>query len=222
MLRQLFFSLDENALTYIIIICCVSWISYKNNKNIFLGILTFIWVIWIGYWAHYLAHNDTFLNYFSAEDNIFSFNDGVHTFYKDFFHFHDKIHHNSKINKRIDYVIIEILQNLFFQGFGLIALLILQEKLLFCKNSESKLCKSVIFFWAVFYATVHMINFNIVGSEIHKQHHINKYTNYDFDIFDIIHFSKTEPVIKENLNHTIINAVIITYLITKYKLLFNY
>ena len=49
--------------------------SYKNNKNIVLGILTFIWVIWIGYWAHYLAHNDTFLNYFSAEDNIFSFND---------------------------------------------------------------------------------------------------------------------------------------------------
>ena len=66
-----------------------------------------------------------------------------------------------------------------------------------------------------------MINFNIVGSDIHAQHHQNKYANYDFDIFDIIHSSKTEPIIREKLDHTIINAIVLTYIIIKYRILFD-
>ena len=140
---------------------------------------------------------------------------------KNFFQFHDKIHHNSSVNKRFENIIIEIIQNLLFQGFGLLCVLIIKEKLLFAEGTKSIICKPIIFFWAMFYATVHMINFNIVGSEIHIQHHKNKYTNYDFDIVDIIHFSKTEPIIREKLQHTIINAVILTFIIVKYRILFD-
>jgi hypothetical protein len=215
-------STNTNVITYTILILCAALISYKNDKDILVGIITLFWVIWLGYWAHFLAHNREFLNYFTNENNIFSFNPMVHEFSKEFVHFHDKVHHNSAINKDFKNIIIEIAQNILFQGVGVLGLLIVKERLLFAKGTLSIICKPIILFWALFYATVHMINFNIVGSEIHTQHHQDKYTNYDFDIFDIIHSSKTTPIVQEDLRHTIINAIVLTYVIIKYRVLFDW
>jgi hypothetical protein len=220
-LLNLTISVKTNMATYAILVLCAAFISYKNNKNIFVGIITLFWVVWMGYWAHVMAHNQGFLNYFTDEHNIFSFNPLVHKFSKDFFHFHDKVHHNSDINKDFKNIIIEIVQNILFQGVGMLGILIIQERMMFSKGSLSIICKPIFLFWACFYATAHMINFNIIGSEIHTQHHQNKYTNYDFDIFDIIHSSKTTPIIQEDLRHTIINAIVLTYVIIKYRVLFD-
>ena len=221
LLCDLLISLNTNIKTYIVLLLCIGLISYKNNKSIIVGMITFVWTIWVGYWAHFLAHNKTFLDYFADENNIFSFNPFIHECNKKFFHFHDKVHHDSKVNKNLENIIIEIIQNLIFQGIGLLCILFIKERLLFPVGTRSIICKPIILFWATYYATVHIINFNIVESEIHAQHHQNKYTNYDFDIFDIIHSSKTAPIIREQLDHTMINAIILTFIIVKYRILFD-
>jgi hypothetical protein len=77
--------------------------------------------------------------------------------------------------------------------------------------------------WALFYATVHNINYNITHPIEHKNHHIDPQTNYGIDIVDIILNTKynttnsSKPISIEDHNHAAINIILITiYLIWPY------
>ena len=74
--------------------------------------------------------------------------------------------------------------------------------------------------WALFYATVHNINYRIIEPIEHENHHKDEKTNYGIDIVDIILNSKYNtkhksniPITIEDHNHAAINIVIITILI---------
>ena len=86
---------------------------------------------------------------------------------------------------------------------------------------------SILMLWALFYATVHNINYNLTHPIEHKNHHMDAKTNYGIDIVDIILNTKyntiyhPEKTTFEDHNHASINIILITiYLIWPYLALF--
>ena len=47
--------------------------------------------------------------------------------------------------------------------------------------------------WAFMYTSIHHINYSIIGSKEHKEHHANKHVNYGLDIWDVIFNTKPYP-----------------------------
>jgi sterol desaturase/sphingolipid hydroxylase (fatty acid hydroxylase superfamily) len=85
--------------------------------------------------------------------------------------------------------------------------------LIFFKYFFNLIDNRIILLWALFYATVHNINYNIVSPQTHRQHHVNDKTNYGIDIWDIIMGTKFDYDTIETHNHASINLLLITALI---------
>jgi len=66
---------------------------------------------------------------------------------------------------------------------------------------------SIILFYGIWYTSVHIINYSVIGSPIHKDHHKNVGTNFGPDVLD--HFFGTNHTSeKEDLINMMPNAVV--------------
>jgi len=66
--------------------------------------------------------------------------------------------------------------------------------------------------WGLFYASFHIINYTFVEPTVHSDHHLNIYSNYGIDIFDILMGTKHDWSDIEDYNHYSINMVLISVL----------
>ena len=115
--------------------------------------------------------------------------------------FHSVTHHESNNNKTSINILKEACNNLFFQGFGLYLFAIIIKKLDI----------NIFLLWALLYTSIHLINYNLVPSKEHMNHHKDPDTNYGIEIYDILFDTKNKnDVSVEDYNHYSINLIIIT------------
>lgn len=237
-------SIKTNYIFWVTIIASIILISYYttgNNINSYIsGTFTYIFIAFWGYLMHYISHSINFTDVYKNSTNIACrilhqnpiINQMIETILYYTIDFHSVIHHDTSINKTPTNIIIEAVQNFLTQG----GLMIMFNKLfnptfLFDKfYFKITLNNHILMLWALFYATVHNINYNITHPIEHKNHHINPKTNYGIDIVDIIlntkynnhnHNTSTPlnhpPITIEDHNHAAINIILITiYLIWPY------
>ena len=208
--NAIFNSLKMNYLFYIMIIVCICIInklSY-NSPNILLSLLTIIPISLFGYAIHYISHKmkNKLSKQYLKYDNIFTRNricNCIFTYIIRVAEFHDAVHHDTSINKKFTNILLEIMNNILLQGVIIIIL----------KKFVNLMDDKIILLWALFYSTVHNINFNITHPITHVEHHMNNNTNYGLDLWDILIGSKYDWTHIENHNDTIINLIVITIII---------
>ena len=127
--------------------------------------------------------------------------------------FHDKIHHNSEINRRWYYIVVEGLQNILTEGAVLIILSRCFGLAVQIWGESYTLNHQIAALWALMYATMHLINYRVWHPNSHVAHHINYYKNFGLDTLDIIFNTKHDLSDPENLNHSTPNIVLIAMLI---------
>ena len=187
------------------VICVYAFTKCTYNKSkFFLSLFSLVFITFYGYFIHLVSHymGTKVSDLYKTYDNMFTRNkilNWIAVKAIDFGEFHAKTHHDTEINKSWKNITLEIINNIVSQG-GL--LIMLKIFLSFIDNR-------VILLWALFYATVHNINYNIVKPLSHQQHHLNDRTNYGIDIWDIIIGSKYDWNEIETHNHTAINIIII-------------
>lgn len=237
-------SIKTNYIFWTTILASIIFISYYttgNNKNSYIsGIFTYIFIAFWGYLMHYISHSINFTDAYKNSTNIVCrilhkiplINPIIETILYYTLDFHSVIHHDTSINKTPTNIIVEAVQNFLTQG-GLLIIFnnLYNPTFLFEKSSfKITLNNHILMLWALFYATVHNINYNITHPIEHKNHHINPKTNYGIDIVDIILNSKYNntlpptptplnppPITIEDHNHAAINIILITiYLIWPY------
>jgi hypothetical protein len=112
----------------------------------------------------------------------------------------------------------EFIQNFLIEGGFLILLAHCYNFSIDIGSFKFKLNKSVLLLWGLLYATVHNINYIILGCDQHTKHHIDPKTNYGIDTLDILFDTKYDINNIENLNHGSINVIIITLIILYFKI----
>ena len=200
-------SLKKNYLFYITLIVCIYLINklaYKS-PNIISSLITIVPISLFGYSIHYASHmiKNKLSKKYLTYDNIFTRNpvcNTILTYVIRIAEFHDSVHHDTSINKNATNILFEIMNNILLQG----VIIIIFKKILNFMDDK------IILLWALFYSTVHNINFNITHPITHAEHHINNNTNYGIDIWDILIGSKYDWNHIENHNDTIINLIVIT------------
>jgi len=144
---------------------------------------------------NFLKNNDTFINIY----NIFRkyIVQKIKYIYK-YLNNNDKIFIDS---------LLQIFKNPFLQIFSnsFIQVLILLLLIYFI----TKIDYYMILFWTILYVTTHNINFNLIPSFTHRQHHVDPLTNlsFGFDLYDVI-FKTSE--VTEYRPDIIINIIVIT------------
>lgn len=212
-------SIKQNYIFYITILLCIYIFTQcsHNKSNLIYGTGTMIFITFYGYAVHYLSHfmGDYVSKIYKSYDNIFTRNKYFNWFAENliyFGEFHANVHHDTSINKTYTNIALEIINNFITQGWIIIVI----------KYALNFLDNRVILLWALYYATVHNINYNIVHPLTHQQHHINSKTNYGIDIWDIIVGSKYDWSEVETHNHSAINLIVITaviyYICNKFKI----
>ena len=205
-------SIKINYIFYISIFICLYAISYYGKSNLIWSIITFIIVSFLGYVAHFVSHFIDFRYYYNKLDtnlnNSITKNktlNSILSFIVEILDFHDKVHHDSSINKYSHNIINEFIGNFITQA-GIF---------LIFKYLMSKLNYSIIILWGLMYSTIHIINYDIIKNPIHIKHHLDKNTNYGIDIWDIIFNTKYKNNNNdiENINHYSINTILLTCII---------
>jgi len=197
----------------------------NNNLKVISGLFTTILVMSIGYLIHVISHNTNYIELYNylLKSDIFIFK--IFKYLPDCIHrinrylilhtgdFHDKIHHDSSINKKWYNIILEGSQNIIMEG-GLIVLLsnILDFEIKINKQSF-KINKVICIFWAFIYVSIHLINYNLLDPNHHQDHHKNNKTNYGLDLLDIVFDTKYNIKNIENMNHGTINIIIIFFIL---------
>jgi hypothetical protein len=182
----------------------------NSNHNIFenlmIGFLSIFFAMIAGHYTHVISHR---YNYTQIYVNICQSNNKIFRLLPKCIHyiilkllwfsdFHDIIHHDSNINHTFLNLLIEFCLNIYSQSIGWI--------LFFKCIGFTKLNNAIILSWGLFYATTHIINYNIIHPDTHVQHHLNKYINYSYDFINIILGIKQDDEI-ENMNHASINVI---------------
>jgi hypothetical protein len=203
-------SLKQNYIFYISILCAIYAFSKcsHNKSSIILGIYSMIFITFYGYFIHVISHFMKFRmsEIYSNYDNIFTRNKYFNWCALnmiEFGEFHARTHHDTNINKSKKNIILEFFNNFITQGAAIVVIKFLLDLI----------DNRVILLWALFYATVHNINYNIKSPLEHQQHHINDNTNFGIDIWDIIIGTKYDWGNIETHNHAAINIIIIAAII---------
>jgi hypothetical protein len=195
---------------YIVLVYCLYLLSNKSFCSIKFILCLFSWIFigFFGYFTHVISHNVDLRKIYNRFDNAFTrnptFNKAMNAFLK-VYEFHDETHHNLDVNKETPNIFYEFITNIYTQG--LVFILFVE----FVKLIDYK----VVLLWCFMYATIHNINYNIIHPSVHRDHHINCHTNYGIDIMDILFNTKYDKKDIENFNHSIINLLIITFIIIK-------
>jgi hypothetical protein len=230
-------SIRINFIFWISVLGSIILISYyttgNNNNSYISGIFTYIFIAFWGYLMHYISHYTNFSKVYKESTNVVCtllhktpiINPIIETILYYTMDFHSIIHHDSSINKTPTNIIVEAVQNFLTQGGLLILFNNILEPMFMFKHTGLKITlnNSILMLWALFYATVHNINYNLTHPIEHKHHHIDANTNYGIDIVDIILNTKyntihhPEKTTFEDHNHASINIILLTiYLIWPY------
>ena len=203
-------SLSVNRYFYFVLVVSLFLYSRKKNKSFIFSLITFIITTFIGYLTHIFSHKVNMNSIYKKLESktYFTTNKYTKKILKktcDFIDFHDKIHHDTTINKKPINILYEIINNFLVQGGLIYGFYILSRYI------EPEM----FLLWAFMYTTIHHINYAIIESEEHKKHHENKFTNYGLDIWDVL--CNTKPTVKssnpitceiEDFNHIIFNLII--------------
>lgn len=227
--KEVWESLTMNYKFWISVILSVGLITHFGTKGYSFveSFISFLLAILVGYCVHYISHAYDFDRLYEESDwTILKWVRSNPTSNKIMkriilytFDFHDKIHHNSKINKTSLNVIIEFFQNIFTEG-GLLILLVLATNFkLELFGWTFRFNKAVLLLWGMLYASVHNINYLFHGNSQHTNHHKDPKTNYALDILDILFDTKYDLNNIENINlNWGFNILIITFFIIYFKI----
>lgn len=217
-------SLKLNYMFFTSLVSCLYLLTKCNSKckSYINTIVTFIIVTVFGWWIHYFVHKNDFEKmYIENDDFMFIKNNWLLNKIANsmiyWANFHDKIHHDTDINKQPFNWVFEFSQNFIMEG-GLLLFFSKYFNISLHIGRTFKLNNSVLLLWALLYSTVHNINYIILGCDQHEKHHINPHTNYGIDTLDILFGTKYEKNNIENLNHASINLIVITSIILFYKI----
>ena len=168
---------------YFLFILFISLLIYckKKKKSFISCFLTLLIVSFIGYFVHLFSHNINLRNVLDTRwnDNYFMTNKYIRSLLysiADMLDFHDITHHNSEVNKTPKNITYEALINFLTQGGFLYIFYYL------VKNSTPEM----YLLWAFMYTTIHNINYVVMNSQIHKDHHADVNTNLFPDFWDIM------------------------------------
>jgi hypothetical protein len=222
---------------YVLSISCLSLRYGKQStgcKNIIGGFLTTISCMIIGWsvhlWVHINDFQQTYEDILNSETIFSKVLNSLPTFVHkiiiwicgNVLDFHDKIHHDSSVNEIWYNVLMEASENILMEG-GLIVVLSRMFNLGLRFHDEVYVFNhSISLVWALLYTTVHLINYKLIRSNTHTDHHKNCYTNFGIDTLDIVFNTKYDINKPEIFNHGAINMTLLTALIifikeTKFK-----
>jgi hypothetical protein len=211
-------SIRLNYIFYITTLCCLFIISTYSKISYFFTIITFIAASFNGYFVHFIAHYIDFESFMTKQNNYITNNKYLNNFiiwWCKILDFHEKTHHDSSVNKTNQNLIFEFLLNFLTQGGFALCFYYIMKKL----NGY------IFLLWGLLYCTIHIINYNIVPSQVHVKHHFEKSTNYGIDFWDILLGTKYNNNFNdvEIINHYAINVAILTaiiVLIIKYDIFY--
>jgi len=225
---QLFKSIHMNKWFWIVTIICCIILSYVrldiySTSNLIYGsitsVISLIIAMIVGWVVHYVSHNYDFTMLYEEISPSFIKNrfPRIHKYIKIVLRytmdFHDHVHHDTSINKSPLNLSMEMFQNFLTQGFILVLISYFLNLGLQIKSTVYKLNHLVVLLWALFYTTIHNINYNLMKNEIHEEHHVNEYTNYGIDLVDILFNTKYDLENIESHNHGAINVSFITFVL---------
>ena len=216
--KKLYHSIKQN---YLLTICTIVQILamsilYPSNPqagiaaNIIFGFMTYELSCVAGYYVHVMFHNVDFGEKYKSSTIVKSIPKSIDYILQKLVYiadFHDKIHHDSRINKLWYNIAIEAILNIIVEGVGLIALLKIVDFGIQIYGYTLKFNYPILFAWSISYSTIHNINYNIITPICHIQHHINKKTNYGSDFMDILYNTKYDDK-PEEINHASINVIL--------------
>ena len=229
----------------IISILVISYCSTGHSASSYIsGIFTFIFITFWGYLMHYISHSFNFTKAYENSTNyllqlfhrIPVLNQIIKTILETTMDFHAITHHDTSINRTPTNVIIEAVQNfltqgglfVFFNNYASPEFTLFKTSATDPSQSQSQssqpfkinLNNHVLKLWALFYATIHNINYRFTAPIEHENHHIDPQTNYGIDLVDIILNSKyntkhkpTQYITIEDHNHGTLNIIIITIML---------
>ena len=189
---------------------------FVKNKYPNLLVISLIIAMIVGWVVHYVSHNYDFTMLYEEISPSFIKQrfPRIHKYIKIVLRytmdFHDHVHHDTSINKSPLNLSMEMFQNFLTQGFILVLISYLLNLGLQIRSTVYKLNHLVVLLWALFYTTIHNINYNLMKNEIHEEHHVNEYTNYGIDLVDILFNTKYDLENIESHNHGAINVSFIT------------
>jgi hypothetical protein len=137
-----------------------------------------------------------------------------------FFH---GFHHNHKINTTWYAELIETVVNILGSGGLSLAIMNMLVDGIF---NIKLLDNDVLLFTTFLYTSFHMINYHVLKVPTHVKHHEKPNTNFGPDIMDILFNTKQDRDNIEDMNHGVINVVLILSLIlitknTKFDIMDN-
>jgi hypothetical protein len=223
--------IKKNIILFIAIIIAIVLTAYFKNKVTFItivcGILTFYLCGFIQYVSHILSHKIQFNKIYETLSDFIDTNIFLKhlSFMKPLFkntyfyllNFHKKIHHNSKINKKWLNIITEFYINFFSSGGAFFLTNIWFRFKLIILETEFKFDNAIILLFAFVYSTSHIINYHVLDSIEHKQHHLNTNFNYGPELFDIIFDTKYDDIVVDE-NHIALNILFFIPIIYFFKL----
>jgi hypothetical protein len=221
-------SIKQNGIFWITSVVSVFVLTFYNSKNnsYINAYITFLIAMLLGWYIHYLSHaydllqiyknaDNTIINYIKSNKMLNQIMEILIYYTCDF---HDKIHHDTSINKKPLNLLMEFFQNFLMEGGFLILFAQRYNFSINIKDFKFKLNKAVLLLWGLLYASVHNINYILLGCDQHTKHHTDTKTNYGIDTLDILFDTKYDINNIENINHAAINMIIITLIIWYYKI----
>ncbi len=213
-------SIRVNYIFYTSCILCIWLLTRYTKSSIITTSITLIVISLLGYISHAICHvvnlRDGFNRIDSHLNNVFtrsSWGSYIINNTLQFYEFHETIHHDTNINKQWANVLFEFIGNFWFQAGTTLAL----------RYILNLMDVYAIVLWGVLYATVHNINYVISPSHVHIKHHLDKFTNYGIDIWDMVFNTKYNGDYSEieNINHYSINLIICTMAICMWITRYN-
>lgn len=200
-----------------VLACASLSIMYGASKNtatnLITGCVTMLIVPFVGYLTHMLSHQ---IMYEQIVYNNVDFERLpaciriVLYLLVLIFDFHHNIHHDQKESSKTIYIVIEAIQNVFFQA----GIVMLVNMYIF----NNVLNNSIVMLWGMVYVSMHLINFTFYDERNHKIHHEDSNVNYEPFIFDIIFGTIPKKEIRiESFWHVSFNIVLCTLAIIAYK-----
>ena len=220
-------------ITSLLSVVMLSYFEEESNmihalpSRILSGIVTFVITMVCGYYMHLISHTyDARLLYEQSKFFIFRYcrtipwlDKAIKTSITYTLDFHDKIHHDSTINKLPSNVIIEFIINIILEGGLLLFFASYIDFSMHINNYVFRFNRSIIILWGLLYSSVHNINYNIIHPLEHENHHKECCTNFGIDTLDILLDSKYDIKNVEIFNHYSINIIVITLFIMFFKII---
>jgi len=203
--------------TYFILVLFISY-YYGNNSNSIVnlcnGCMTLIISYIFGWLIHYFSHNYKYTKEYKKtqmhkylKKKFKWLNNSILYILSKQFEFHDKVHHDSSVNKTIPNLIKEFLQNIV-----MVSILFILLNNAYNLNFNNL----IILSYGFWYAITHNISYSLTRNPFHEQHHKNKFTNYGIDFVDILFGTKYNSTV-EDMNIHSCNIIIAGFMVVFIK-----